>query len=104
MVAASGAPGTSGASWDSSLVPGVAPEGAPWVAEAAAAAGSLGGRGVMVPAYFDILEHAKRILGVDRKRAVKRDEVGGDRAPVDAHEAHREAGRDLARHARLEQA
>src|ERR1700730_1443541 len=100
MVAASGTPGTGGANWVSSLVPRVAP----CVAEAAVAAGSLGGRVVMVLAYFDIFEHAERILGVNRQRAVERDEVGGNRAPVDAHEAHREARRDLARHARLEQA
>src|SRR5258708_18376020 len=57
----------------------------------------------MVVADLNVLEHAERVLGEYRRRAVQRDQIRGDRVAIDTHEAHRETGGLLARQTRLEQ-
>src|SRR5690606_14239289 len=57
----------------------------------------------MVLAHLDVLEHAQGIVRQDGQRAVKRNEVGGDRLVVDAHEAYRQALRQLAGQTGLEE-
>src|SRR5437870_1498285 len=58
----------------------------------------------MILAHLNVLEHTQRIVRQDGEGAIKRDEIGGDRLVVDAHEADRKALRELARETRLEEA
>jgi len=51
---------------------------------------------------MDVLQHAEGVFGQDRNGAVKRDQVGSHRPVIDAHETHRQAGRNFSRDSRLE--
>src|SRR5580698_4111838 len=57
----------------------------------------------MVAADFNVLEYSQRVIGQDRGGAIERNEIGGDRLAIDAHEADGQARRDFAGDARLEQ-
>src|SRR5262245_54163373 len=59
---------------------------------------------LMVLADLDVLEHAERVVGQHRRRAVERNQVRRGAALVDAHETHREARAGFAGDAGLEEA